>query len=201
MNRGIEKMSKYNSKFVSSYFYKGTQVLKNKRKIKDQNKLQNWENVCSYIRITELAKNPIIGFEIKHLKKIHKYIFQDVYSFAGKFRTENIIKGETKFYLHEAIEENLVILLDKLKSENSLGNLNKVEFIDRISYYLSELNIIHPFREGNGRIIREFIRCLAYYNDYTLDWSQINNEEFIQASITSVHDYRVFIRYIKKCLK
>ena len=101
----------------------------------------------------------------------------------------------------EAIEENLIRVFGELKDEKLLKNLDKEDFIDRSSYYLAELNIIHPFREGNGRAIREFIRCLALYNDHIIDWTQIKDEEFIQASIDSVYDHKVFIKYIKKCLK
>ena len=194
-------MSRYDSKFISSYYYKGTEVLRNKKGYRDPEKLRDFETLWSYIRTVELLKNPIIGFKMKDLKKIHKYIFQDVYYFAGKLRTEGIKKGNTQFYLPEAIEENLIRVFGELKDEKLLKNLDKEDFIDRSSYYLAELNIIHPFREGNGRAIREFIRCLALYNDHIIDWTQIKDEEFIQASIDSVYDHKVFIKYIKKCLK
>lgn len=140
-------MNKYNIQYTSSYYYKETEVLKNKKYIRDKEKLQRLENFYTTARIYELVKNPIVKFGIKDLKKIHKYIFQDIYYFAGKFRVENISKGNTKFYSYDA-EEFLRKILIELKNENYLVNKNRDNFIDRVSYYFTELNLIHPFRDG-----------------------------------------------------
>lgn len=193
-------MGKYNIEYISNYYYKGTEVLKNKEHTRDKEKLQRLENFYTTARIYELVKNPIIGFEIKDLKKIHRYIFQDIYYFAGKFRIENISKGTTKFYPYNAVEEALIKILTELKNENYLVNENKDNFIERVSYYLTELNLIHPFREGNGRVLREFIRCLGLFNNYIIDWSLIEDGKFLNASIDSVKDYRNFIECIRKVI-
>lgn len=178
--------SRYKALITSSYFYKGTSILKNKLKIKNKKDLEEAETTFTNFRIGKLYETPIMGFEIIHLKKIHKYIFQDLYSFSGKVRTESISKGNTLFCIPDLIQENLEILLKNLKNENYLKGLNKDEFSNRCSYYLAELNIIHPFREGNGRVIREFIRCLALNAGYIINWNKIEHEEFLNACIISV---------------
>ena len=72
-------------------------------------------------------------------------------------------KGSFRFAKWEYIEDELRKLLDKLSKDN-LKNLSKEEMAKKLAYYMSELNVLHPFREGNGRTIREFIRQLAYVN-------------------------------------
>jgi cell filamentation protein len=76
--------------------------------------------------------------------------------------------------------------MNKLKNDKYLAGLKKNEFSQAVSFYMSELNIIHPFRERNGRVIREFIRCLAKKNNYILNWSLTDSEKLLEASIWSV---------------
>jgi len=85
------------------------------------------------------------------------HLYPDIYPFAGKFRTENIEKGSTFFCKSQFIEENLNSIFSKLDKDRYLKGLNPEESSQKVAYYMSELNIIHPFREGNGRSIREFI--------------------------------------------
>ena len=61
------------------------------------------------------------------------------------------------------------------------------EFAEKASYYMSELNMIHPFREGNGRAIREFIRCLALKAGYDMDWSFIDSNALLDATTVAVN--------------
>lgn len=105
------------------------------------------------------------------------------------------------------LEKNVVLgnfdimHLEKLKSENYLVGLNKLEISSRLAYYLSELNVIHPFREGNGRVSREFIRELTLKNNYYLNFKLVSPTEFLQASINSVVDETDLKKIIYKCLE
>ena len=85
------------------------------------------------------------------------------------FRTENIAKDYFQFAEWEYIESELTRLLSELKSENFLANLTKEKFTERLAYYWAELNVLHPFREGNGRTTREFLRQLSLKNGYILN--------------------------------
>lgn len=93
----------------SIYCYKGTDILINKENIRDEKALAEYEADITMIRQYELEnEHPVKGrFGITHLKRIHKYIFQDVYPFAGKLRMEFIQKGDTPFCDSPYIEENL----------------------------------------------------------------------------------------------
>lgn len=103
------------------------------------------------IRLTELDASTLNGrFSVTHLLNNHKYIFQDIYPFAGKIRVEENWKGDTFFCRSYYILENLRRLLNELKNEGYLKSYNKDKMYTKLAFYMSELNIIHPFREGNG---------------------------------------------------
>lgn len=171
----------------SKYCYPGTEVYINKFDIKDGELLESVEAELTFNRLVELIDQPVKGnFNLEHIKGIHKYIFQDLYSFAGKIRTEDIWKGNTLFCKCQYIESSLKRILDELKSENCLKDSGKEYFIKRSAYYMCEINVIHPFREGNGRVIREFIRTLGLKNGYHINWQFVNSEKILKAAILGV---------------
>jgi cell filamentation protein len=122
------------------------------------------------------------GFDARHLQSIHHYIFQDVYPWAGNFRTVDIAKDGHLFGLNQHIGSFLHKTFDDLRNERYLRALDQARFAGRAAYYLGEINAIHPFREGNGRAQREFIRQLALRNGYSIDWSRISRQQMIDAS-------------------
>lgn len=185
----------------SIYCYPDSNVLRNKLNIRDRDELTSIEHEVSFVRIIELAQKPICGkFTKHHLMQIHKYIFQDIYRFAGHFRRENISKGTTKFLPHTLIERDITRLFSELKEEHLLSELDKQDFAKRLSYYMAELNVIHPFREGNGRTTREFFRLLALHNNYLLNWNDVESEALLEAFILSVYDIAALQKCIVKCL-
>ncbi|MGG3641463.1 Fic family protein [Bacillus gobiensis] len=178
-------MNKYKSQ--SKYYYPNTNILINKLEIKDEEKLNKAERIFTTKRIAELDRKPKIGnFSLRHLQSIHKHIFQDIYEFAGQIRDENIAKGTTQFASPMYIESYSKELHQHLKSERYLKGLKVDDFSRRAAYYMSEINMLHPFREGNGRTQREYIRTLALKNGYDLDWSRVDQKALLDASIQSV---------------
>jgi cell filamentation protein len=137
-------------------------------------------------RLIELHAVPLKGrFDVAHMKAIHRYIFQDIFSWAGEFRTVNISKGGHLFGVAAFIEPALDGLLRKLAAEHQLKGVDGPTFARRSGFYMGELNAIHPFREGNGRTQREFIRQLAVHAGFTIDWSRVTREQMTAASIQS----------------
>ena len=186
----------------SIYCYKDSDVLVNKFDIHDNKKLEEIERKIVLAKLYELRQNHQIGnFDVSHFVGIHRFLFEDIYPFAGLFRNENIAKGNFSFAEWEYIEDELKKLLDQLKEENYLQNLDRNIFIKRLSYYMAELNVLHPFREGNGRTIREFIRQLAYKNGYVLNLKNINPKEMLHACIRSVVDTTQLENIISECLE
>lgn len=186
----------------SKYCYENSNTLINKLEIKDQLTLQKYEARITAAKLLALRQKGITGnFDKNHFVSIHKYIFEDIYPFAGKFRTENIAKGYFRFAEWEYIEEELDKLLLKLKNENYLNEKSEEELAKALAYYMSELNVLHPFREGNGRTIREFIRQLALKNGYTLNLKKVEPQKMLNASIKSIIDTEELENIIKICLE
>ncbi len=151
--------------------------------------LQAVETVFSFKRQTELEKRGMKGkFDAAHLQAIHRYLFQDVFPWAGEFRVVNISKGSSNFGPAMHIAGALKELFDNLAKEKLLVGLAVREFVDRAAFYLGEI-AIHPFREGNGRAQREFIRRLALQAGHPLSWSVVGTgftqQQMIDASIAS----------------
>lgn len=142
----------------NEYFIDGTNVLKNKLGITDYNLLKQKETDISFERLVELYDSPIKGnFDKYHLCAIHKYIFSDIYPFAGKYRTVYMQKNKSYFTGEKNIDSELEIVLKEMESE-FLRCSNFHELTSFLAEYYYDLLVIHPFREGNGRTVREFIR-------------------------------------------
>lgn len=183
----------------SIYCYPNSNVLKNKLNITDNSILKTAEEEITLIKQMELLKNPIKGnFTKAHIMNIHRFIFEDIYSFAGKLRREQISKADTMFYPPNLIDRELDKVFAKIKEKNMLRESDKEKAFDNLAYVMAELNIIHPFREGNGRSIREFIRLMAKRMGYDVNWGNVDKEELLSASIQSVDDYKVLISVLKK---
>ena len=186
------------------YLYPGTSVLRNLRGLIDPEQLERFEARRTHQRLAELIDNPLSGeFDLGHLKAIHRYIFQDVYEWAGQFRTVNISKGGHLFGLANFLEPALQQVLTNLAAENHLVNLDVDTFAVRAAYFLGELNAAHPFREGNGRMQREFIRELGLKAGHYIDWRAATAGEMIEASQLSHRsgDASLFAKMIVKCVR
>lgn len=170
----------------SLYTYEGTEVLKNKFDIRDQKELDEFERLITTAKVAELELKPIKGdFDLEHLQKIHKHIFGDIYEFAGKIRQENIAKDYFSFADARFIVPGSNDLFGQLKQENHLKGMKMNEFSPKAAHYLAEINVLHPFREGNGRSQREFIRSLAKEAGFKIEWSKAPKKELLEAMIKS----------------
>ena len=167
------------------YCYPDSHVLKNKLDICNPDELCMTERRFSKLRAEELFYNPInANFDFDHLKKIHAYLFQDIYDWAGEVRIVDIANGNL-FCRYFAIDSEAKRIFTELKKEQYLRGLSIGDFARRLAYYLAEINAMHPFREGNGRAQREFIRQLAFQNNLFLSFAGISQDEMITASKAS----------------
>jgi len=179
-------------------------VLRNTRGLTNSAKLEDLIARQSYLRVLELEASPIAGnFDIRHLRSIHKHIFQDVFPWAGDFREVMTSRTDSfGFPPPKYIIPSLETLFNSLRSEKLLQNLDSNAFATRAAHYLSELNAIHPFREGNGRTQREFIRTLALQAGHPLNWQAITQQENNEASRISFAkgDNTLLANILRKCL-
>ena len=174
------------------YLYPGTDVLRNIPGIRNGEDLITFETLNSGARMYELRLQPTAGnFDVGHLKAIHKYIFQDVYLWAGQFRTTLLGKAQfaggpiTYFTPPHLLEHEAQRILDGLHRANLLKGLSRSEFARKAARLLVELNNLHPYREGNGRTQRIFVEALARQAGQTLHFDVVSQERMIRASILS----------------
>jgi len=180
-------MSKYDYEYEwdSRYCYPHSHVLKNKLSIYDAEALAEAERRITALNLLEIKGKPVRGgFDLKHLCDIHHAIFCDIFTWAGRIRTVNIAKGN-QFCLCQHIESYASGIFAKLKSEHYLLHVNAAEISERLTYYLSEINVLHPFREGNGRAQRVFIEHLAQSVGFHVDFSTVTGKEMVVLSAQS----------------
>lgn len=154
-------------------------VLKNKLGINNIAELSRAEERLSKIRAKQLFETGKIDtFEVgtfKGLSKIHGYLFQDVYDFAGEMRNVNIAKGGFQFAPRIFLEQSLAYI----------DNLPHNTFDEIIDKY-SDMNVAHPFREGNGRSTRIWLDCMLQKKlGKIVDWNLIDKDEYLNAMIRS----------------
>lgn len=170
----------------NEYFIEGTNVLKNKLGITNKEELSKNEKIITLKKLAYLEMFPIEGkFDSDHLRKIHYFLFNDIYYFAGEYRKCTMARFR-EFENPNRIKERLKDELDKMNKE-----VKNILSIDGYSYFLAEeyyeLMVIHPFREGNGRSVREFLREFVLSKkeqlpfNVELDFTKINPDEFLMA--------------------
>ena len=172
-------------KHCDAYVYPGTDVLINKFDCRNPEELQKLEALSTGGNLAYLQLHPVKGkFDFQHLKDIHHFIFQDIYEWAGKVRTVDIGKNNL-FCRVQFIEEYAKeVFGDFHKSCKDAGN-NRDMFITALAVHYADLNALHPFREGNGRSQREFIRELCLDCGYVLDLTKTTHKEMLSSSIVS----------------
>ncbi len=172
--------------YQSKYCYPESNVLINKFDIQDQKTLDKIERNVTTLMLVKLQTKPLPCskelFSVNYFIDLHRQVFEHIYPFAGKIRNENMTKGNTPFCRPEFIYKYLNMLFDKI-----FDDLKKIktkeDIVVFLSYYYSELNVVHPFREGNGRIMREYLRqVVVFINknlgfDYELDFSNVTEED------------------------
>lgn len=112
-------------------------------------------------------------------------LFQDVYAWAGKPRTVRLSKQQSVFCYPEHIDHEMRRIFAALAAERHLRGLERGRFIDRVAYYLSEINAVHPFREGNGRTQLLFMTLLAERAGHPIRAEQLDPDPFLGAMIAS----------------
>lgn len=150
-------------------------ALENKLGITNSPELAEAEERISKRKAAELFENGLLDAleagTFASLKAIHKYLFEDIYDFAGALRTVNIAKGNFRFaplmYLEAALQN-----IDKMPQST----------FDEIVEKYVEMNIAHPFREGNGRSTRIWLDCILKKEiGKVVDWSKVDKEDYLLA--------------------
>ena len=156
---------------------------------RDDAALRDFEYEQTKLRIEELREKPIAGkFDLEHLKAIHAHVFQDVYEWAGTTRGDDLtlegqretqpvqlIKGQTYFEEGPKVNTKLDSVFEKLAEQDQLRGLSREDFSRQAADVMSDLNQVHPFREGNGRTQREFMTQLAEQAGHPLQFEGVTS--------------------------
>jgi cell filamentation protein len=173
----------------SIYCYPSSNVLINKFNITDPEAFERKEHEIVSIRLSELISTKTSHTNSSdYLKHIHYYLFQDLYSWAGKIRTVKLGIGNISFAHPIFIEQELQKEFDSFQKKNVLSFASKVEFSQVLAKHKIELNIIHPFRDGNGRSIRTLIESIANDAGFFLQFNLMNYNEYLNAMVKSPYD-------------
>lgn len=116
---------------------------------------------------------------------MHRYLFQDIYDWAGELREVDISKGATRFANVTRIEPEAHKLFGQLATEDHFVGLPREKFVARLAHYYCELNVIHPFRDGNGRAQRLLFEVISINAGYLLRWEPIGRTEWLKANIAA----------------
>lgn len=174
--------------------YEGTTCLINKFDIRDEKQLKEVEEGITLAKAMLLEQEPIHGsFDFDHFKAIHRFLFCDLYDWAGEIRTVNISKKRTNFTDHNEIERIGTATLNKIK-HGCLDNLDFNTFAEKIAVLYHEINILHPFREGNGRTERTFFTQLIRQYGYDINFAEVDTDLLMIATIQAaqgVMDYLI----------
>jgi len=163
--------------------YPGSNVLRNIPDLRSDDELEAFE--IEAVGARGLEPPPDGRFDPKHYRAFHRHLFQDVYTWAGEYRTIRTAKGGNWFCYPEYISGQMDTVFAMLKGPEFQPGVDVDAFIAKAADFLAELNAIHPFREGNGRTQLTFIRRLGLRAGHPFRSEAVEKEAFLHAMIES----------------
>jgi cell filamentation protein len=170
-------------RFDDPYCYPISRVLKNRARIQLPDLLETFEVRATTLRASEPLPNG--QFDPTHYRTIHHHLFQDVYDWAGEYRTIRIAKGSSMFCYPEHIAGQMDVLFALLRKPSFHPGATAAGFVTASAQFLADLNAIHPFREGNGRTQLTFLFLVGHRAGIALDMTRIRPQEMLSAMIAS----------------
>ncbi|WP_426416765.1 Fic/DOC family protein [Aestuariirhabdus sp. LZHN29] len=180
--------------------YPDSKTLINHLNIQSSGILEQAEREITEISASEIDFAPP-PYDLNYLRQIHKVLFQEIYPWAGEIRQIDIAKGATRFCSCARIIPEADKLFAELQRRNYYIDLEKSELIGALAELYGNLNVVHPFREGNGRTQRILFEHLTVNCGWEIRWESISEQAWVQASIDSYHgDCRSMETIFKRCV-
>lgn len=174
-------------------------VLRNKLGIRDAAALDRVER--RHVRNRAMQGVPSGDFDLAHLRAIHRHLFQDVYDWAGEVRTVEIAKEGHQFQFRRFIETGIADVHARIVEQNYLAGLAPEAFAGAAAEIIGDVNYVHPFREGNGRVQVLYLQQFAARAGHDLAILRIEREAWMQASRRAhAADYGLFAAAILNAL-
>src|SRR6185437_5565551 len=169
----------------TAYCYPRSTVLKNLAGLRSARALKRYELAMSAQRAEEPLPQGRLG--VAHYRAVHRHLFQDVYSWAGRFRTVRISRGQSAFCYPENIAREMDALFTGLRDRRYLHGRRADDYARDLAAFIATLNAIHPFRDGNGRTQLAFAALLSHRAGHRLDLTRLRPRPFLSAMIESFH--------------
>lgn len=168
------------------YVDPSTGTLRNRLGIAGADELAEIEAEISALRLAQLLERPLPGgYDLDHLRAVHRHVFGDVYAWAGELRTVGIDKG-VPFCPPAHLEAFATDVFRRLAADGHLRGRERAEFLDGLAELVGDLNALHPFREGNGRTLRAFVGQLAGAAGHPVRWAGLDAAGNVAASRASL---------------
>jgi cell filamentation protein len=167
-----------------SYCYTDSSVLRNKLEIRDELTLSDAEKLLSAIAADKIEFQPP-PYDLPYLQSIHRILFSDLYEWAGQLRTVGISKQSTRFCQPQYMEKEAGRIFENICSANWFEGLAREELIIAVAEAYSDLNVVHPFREGNGRTQRILFEHLIMNAGFEISWWGVEDDEWLYANIAA----------------
>ena len=164
--------------------YPGTSVLVNKLGIQNQAQLDENETLIVGVKSLQFELAPFPEpLDFNYYKKLHRFLFDELYEWAGIVRSINLSKQHTRFCPADEIESLAGRMFSRIEQMDFLCGLPREDFIAELTDFYSSVNYLHPFREGNGRTQRLYFRQLAQRAGYKLDFAAVDSDRMMIAII------------------
>lgn len=190
-------MAVYNIEGCQWNCYPNTTVLINKLDIRERAELNAVEKQITLLRAIQAEQETaFVNVDFEFYKSLHKILFGDLYEWAGTLRDINISKKGTVFCEYTELERIGRLKFERLKSQDYLRKISYDDFVAELTDLYHELNILHPFREGNGRTLRLFITLLVRNADHDIDFSLCDPDMLIIATIKAAQGDQSMLRAV-----
>ena len=183
--------------------YPDTTVLINKLGLKNQEALDNVESVAVALHSAEIeSESSNAPFTFDFYCGLHKRLFGDLYDWAGELRTIDFSKKGTSFYPARKLRALGNAKFARLQELDEFQGLNRSELIDEVTDFYHELNMLHPFREGNGRTQRLFFTLLLRRLGYSISFAECDTDELMMATIYAAQGVTSYLhKFFEKIIR
>jgi cell filamentation protein len=182
------------------YCYRDSRTLRNRLDIQNDAGLAQAERNLSEIAASQI-EFALPPYDLAHLKRIHRGLFSDLYDWAGELRTIDISKGDTRFCNVSRIEPESEKIFSAMARCGWFEDWERSALVSAVAEQYGDLNMIHPFREGNGRAQRILFEHLIVNAGYEISWWPIEDAEWLSANVAAVLcNYQPLETVFEKCI-
>ncbi|GKW48568.1 putative adenosine monophosphate-protein transferase Fic [Halomonas sp. NCCP-2165] len=182
------------------YCYPGTQVLRNRLGIEDAAQLVEAEKHLSLGAAQAIEFEPP-PYDLPYLCRLHRQLFGDLYEWAGELRTIDIAKQDTRFCTASRIAPEANKLFASLEQADYFTRLPRPALVEAVAEFYGDLNVVHPFREGNGRAQRLLFEHLIINCGYEISWAGLDRTAWVEANILAYYaDYEALGGIFERCI-